>query len=211
MHIYAFGSVCRGEISPESDVDLLAIVNLHEKLVEFDVQLYSVYSYDRIHAIWIEGNPFAWHLHLESAMIYSQDKTDFLKQLGAPSHYRNGAQDCQKFFSLFQSALESLTSQATTQTFDLSTMFLSMRNFATCYSLASRKAPTFSRNSCMILGEYCAPIDPDTYRIFERARILSTRGVGDALSAPEIESARQKTDGLLAWMNHLLKKGELYE
>lgn len=64
MHIYAFGSICRGDVSPASDVDLLAIVDGYDE--RFSLDDYSIYSYDRIWEIWNEGNPFAWHLALES-------------------------------------------------------------------------------------------------------------------------------------------------
>lgn len=30
MHIYAFGSICRGEVDASSDIDMLAIVNGHD-------------------------------------------------------------------------------------------------------------------------------------------------------------------------------------
>lgn len=66
MHIYVFGSTCRGDILPSSDVDLLAIVDGYDS--RFDPNIYSIYSYQRIKEIWDEGNPFAWHLSLESRL-----------------------------------------------------------------------------------------------------------------------------------------------
>jgi hypothetical protein len=53
MHIYAFGSVCRGDISPGSDVDLLAVVEGHD--ARFSPDDYSIYSYERVREIWEEG------------------------------------------------------------------------------------------------------------------------------------------------------------
>ena len=69
MHIYAFGSLCRGEIDIDSDVDLLAIVGGPDR--RFNSDTYSVYSYKRIAELWAEGNPFAWHLTYESRMVYA--------------------------------------------------------------------------------------------------------------------------------------------
>ena len=57
MHIYAFGSVCRGDVLPSSDIDLLAITEGHDS--RFDPNNYSIYSYNRIKELWQEGNPFA--------------------------------------------------------------------------------------------------------------------------------------------------------
>ena len=79
MHIYAFGSVCRGDVSPDSDVDLLAIVQGYDP--RFSPDDYSIYSYERIRGIWAEGNPFAWHLSIESKLLYSPDGSDFLEAL----------------------------------------------------------------------------------------------------------------------------------
>ena len=62
MYIYAFGSLCRGQVDLESDVDLLAIVDGHDD--RFDPSKFSIYSYNRVREIWQEGNPFAWHLSL---------------------------------------------------------------------------------------------------------------------------------------------------
>ena len=96
MHIYAFGSICRGDISLGSDVDLLAIVDSYSP--DIDPDTFSIYSYKRIQEIWREGNPFAWHLFLESMLIFASDKFDYLTQLGSPSKYKNCVRDCEKFF-----------------------------------------------------------------------------------------------------------------
>jgi len=42
MHIYAFGSLCRGEIGLDSDIDLLAIVDQFDE--RLDQKLFSIYS-----------------------------------------------------------------------------------------------------------------------------------------------------------------------
>ena len=46
VHIYAFGSVCRGDLSIGSDVDLLALVSGLD--ARFDPDMFSIYSYKRI-------------------------------------------------------------------------------------------------------------------------------------------------------------------
>jgi Nucleotidyltransferase domain len=202
MHIYAFGSVCRGDVSPGSDIDLLAVVQGHDP--RFSPDDYSIYSYERIREIWEEGNPFAWHLAIESKLLYSPDGFDFLKSLGKPKAYRNCLQDCEKFFSLFMEARISFESQATTKVFDLSMVFLAIRNFATCFSLGTLDKPDFSRSSALRLGEHSLSIPRGAYKVLERSRILCTRAIGDSITEWEARTALGQFSRVEEWMKGLL-------
>ncbi len=106
MHIYAFGSICRGDMSVDSDVDLLALVEGHDPRLA--PEKFSIYSYKRISELWASGNAFAWHLALESKLIYSEDGGDFFKGLGMPSEYVGAAQDCRRFREILESAILSV-------------------------------------------------------------------------------------------------------
>ncbi|HHE9539890.1 TPA: nucleotidyltransferase domain-containing protein [Haemophilus influenzae] len=64
MHIYVFGSLCRGELDNKSDIDILIISD--EKFGS-EYNKYSVYSYEKIRELWLDGNPFAWHLYLDQS------------------------------------------------------------------------------------------------------------------------------------------------
>jgi hypothetical protein len=205
MYIYAFGSVCRGEVTPGSDVDLLAIID--DPMQQFDASVYSVYTSNRIKEIWKEGNPFAWHLHLESKVIFSKNGDDFLSLLGSPNSYIKCKEDCEKFFALFINAQKSLN-EGGSDIFDLSTIFLSVRNFATCYSLGMLKKPDFSRGSALNLENFALPVSKETYQILERARILCTRGYGVILEDREIKLAGSEIGRIPTWMHTLMKKVE---
>jgi hypothetical protein len=211
VHIYAFGSVCRGEVDVSSDIDMLAIVNGYDP--RFNPSDYSVYSYERIHELWEQGNPFAWHLFLESKLVYSQDDIDYLKSIGEPSTYKYGVIDCEKFHEILLSAKESIDRSALTEIFDLSSVFLAVRNFATCYSLHSDISPDFSRNSARNLGIHSVPIDKSTYNLFERARVLCTRGLGEILSPAEIDKAKMTLSEIDSWMIEILRtiESDIYE
>jgi len=204
MHIYAFGSVCRGDVSFGSDVDLLAIVHGHDS--RFNTEDYSIYSYERVKEIWSEGNPFAWHLSLEAKLLYASDRLDFLESLGRPMHYRECRQDCERFFALFQEARESLKLHTRSMVFDLSMVFLAIRNFATCFSLGKLPGPDFSRNSALHLGAYNLSISTETYDVLERARLLSTRAVGPPVTDYEAASAFAQLPRIEEWMINLLKE-----
>lgn len=202
MHIYAFGSVCRGEIDPFSDIDLLAIVNGEDD--RFSPKDYSIYTYSRINEIWKQGNSFAWHLFWESKLIYSSDNSDYLRDIGEPSVYNSSLSDCKKFHEIFLCAKKSIEESKLTEIFDLSSIFLAIRNFATCYSLHNNAKLNFSRNSARNMGNQSIPIDDSIYNLFERARLLCTRGVGELLNNTEIEKAKQELSKIENWMNEIL-------
>ncbi|MEH2399664.1 nucleotidyltransferase domain-containing protein [Nostoc sp.] len=209
MHIYAFGSICRGDISLGSDVDLLAIVEGYDSRIDPDT--FSIYSYKRIQELWNEGNPFAWHLSLESRLLFSSDKLDYLKALGSPEPYKNCVQDCEKFFALFREAYDSLIANSTSKVFDLSTVFLSIRNIATCFSLGTKERSDFSRNSALCLGCNSIPIALDSYQILERSRLLCTRGHGKNITDDEIDTAIRRLHEVHEWMNNLVEKAKEHE
>ncbi|QXO64175.1 nucleotidyltransferase domain-containing protein [Morganella morganii] len=210
MHIYAFGSICRGEIDSFSDIDMLAIVSSRDE--RFNPRDYSIYSYERISELWKEGNPFAWHLFLESKIIYSPDNIDYLRSLGKPSNYNSVLADCEKFLEIFISARRSIETSDLTEIFDLSSVFLSIRNFATCFSLGCDVRPDFSRNSARNLGIHSIPICDLTYQLLERARVLCTRGTGEILNADDIKKVKTQLGLIESWMRGIIKlTGGKYE
>lgn len=201
MHIYAYGSICRGEITPESDIDLLVVDPLPG--IDFDPQSYSSYSRERVSTLWQEGNPFAWHLHLEARELYSSDGENYIETLGVPSAYRNAGRDCRGFLELFEQARTSLVEDSRSRVFDLSSIFLSMRNIATCYLLGVRGTPDFSRSSALHLGRESVPIPRSSYQILERARILCTRGYGSVITAAEVDIVVAQLGPLEAWIRFI--------
>lgn len=204
MHIYAFGSICRGDITLGSDVDLLAISD--ENSTQIDADMYSIYTYERINELWAEGNPFAWHLHLESKLIFSSNNEDYLNSLGAPNRYIKSLSDCQKFYNLFIEAKNSLI-EGGSIVFDLSTIFLSIRNISTCFLLGQEKY-NFRRSSALGLGILSLSLPDKIYSIFERSRILCTRGYGDMISDEDLHNAVNNLDLIDAWMKTLLERCE---
>ena len=204
MHIYAFGSICRGEISFGSDVDLLAVVPKYDS--RFDPDMYSIYSYRRLQVLWDKGNPFAWHLSLESKLLFASDGNDSIRNMGMPAPYQHCGDDCGKFRALFGECLRSLIAQSGSAVFDLGTVFLSIRNFATCFSLGMTEKPDFSRNSALRLGKFSLSMPSDSYSVLERARILCTRGEGVILTKNEILATVENLNRVQNWMDELLRE-----
>jgi hypothetical protein len=209
MHVYGFGSVCRGEVDPDSDVDLLMIEGSHQSRVDPDV--YSIYSYDRIEELWRQGNPFAWHLSLESRLLFASDRQDYLHTLGKPAPYTHCIRDCEGFLELFCAARASIADGVASRVFDLSTIFLSIRNIATCFSLGVTKRPDFSRSSALRLGPDSVPISRESYQVLERARLLCTRGRGVNITVEECHDTMCELDEVLNWVRKVVEKAKEHE
>lgn len=204
MHIYAFGSICRGEIDRNSDIDMITLVEGFDD--RFDPSIFSVYSYKRIKEIWGAGNPFAWHLATESRLLFSSDQSNFFEELGEPNEYLSMQTDCEKFAGIFHDATRAIEAGTESVIFELSTVFLAIRNFATCFSLGTSAQNDFSRFSAKRMEGSPVPISSSSFSILERARILSTRGKGNALLPSEIDSVLTELSSISNWMSDLLEK-----
>ena len=161
--------------------------------------------------LWAEGNPFAWHLFLESQLVFASDQRDFLKGLGSPKEDVNCVRDCEKFHSVFEEAHDSILSQAKSRVFELSTIFLSIRNIATCFSLGTGAKPDFSRHSAQHLGTKSIRLRSNAYSVLERARILSTRGKGQAITDEEVDLVLDALQNVKEWMERLVIEAHAYE
>ena len=199
MHIYIFGSICRGEYTHNSDIDLLACIEENTSH-EFDISKFSIYQYTRLKELWEEGNPFAWHLYLESKLVYSSDGNDHLRDLGQPNLYLGFKEDFKKFKELYnESAKEFLEKKNIT--FNLSCMFLAVRNIATCYSLKIGN-PVFSRYSPYAI-KLPIKLNKNVFSILERARILATRGVGEKITSFEVKQVTDQLDLIKSWLREI--------
>lgn len=170
----------------------------------FDPSVYSVYSYKRISELWFEGNPFAWHLFSESIMIYSSDKIDFIKSLGNPKEYKKSIKDCNKFLKLYIKAYKAIDSGTSNSVFELSNIFLAIRNFATCFLLGEYGINNFSRRSALQMGNRSLPISMEAFGILERSRILCIRGTGKIIQNKEIRLVIKEMKSVGKWMQRLL-------
>lgn len=209
MYIYLFGSLCRGEIDEFSDVDLLAITGSNEIYEnQLDTQKFSIYKEKRLKELWTEGNPFAWHLFQESKLIYSDNKENIMESWGKPNPYINVESDLKKFSTLFYDSIKSLKDSEYSDIFDLSMLFLSIRNFASCYSLGALNEFNFSRKSALKLKPDKLKISDESFSILERARILSTRGSGKLITDLEKKIVTKEIDTISDWFQLILTKYE---
>lgn len=205
MEIYAFGSIVRGEIDEFSDIDLLILKDLGEKIPEIDKERFSIYTFQRMGQLWEEGNPFSWHLFSESKCLFSEKSIPFLKSLGKPKPYSNLSNDLDKFHKLFLDSKLSIESNNNSVDFDLSMIFLAIRNFASCFSLGFLRTEEFSRDTALKIGQYSIQIDLTTYNRLKASRILATRGIGERITEKELKEITIEFSTIEKWFNVLLK------
>lgn len=206
MEIYAFGSITRGEIDSFSDVDLLILKDINEEILNINKDEFSIYTYKRLLELWDEGNPFAWHLFLESKCVFSSDKIPFIQTLPKPNKYMNCRNDLEKFYQLYIDSRESIITNNYSIDFDLSMIFLAIRNFASCFALGYMNKYIFSRDSAIKIEEYSLNIDNEVYESLKKARLLATRGIGKVTSEITLNKIMQELPQIENWFNNLLKK-----
>ena len=200
-NVYIFGSVVRGEIDQYSDIDLLLITD--ELTQNIDLNKYSIYSSNRIKELYVEGNPFAWHLYYESKLVYTSEQ-DFLLSLGKPSDYANCISDLLKFKTLFDDSKASIKENNFSLIFDLAMIFLAIRNFATCYTLGFYEIPIFSRLTFEKLTDYPLKLDNEIKEILMMSRISSTRGIEYILEDKSLTLLESNLYKIENWFNEIL-------
>lgn len=200
-HVYIFGSLVRGEIDQYSDIDLLLITD--ETFKDIDSNKFSIYTPERIKELYLEGNPFAWHLYYESKLVFSSDQ-DFLLNLGKPAIYSNCKSDLLKFQKLFEDCIASINEDEFSLVFDLAMIFLAIRNFATCYTLGNYEKPIFSRTAFEKLHDYPLILDEEIKELLMMSRISSTRGIEYSIKNKSLSLLKLNLRKIQNWFNDIL-------
>ncbi|MCO5095664.1 MAG: nucleotidyltransferase domain-containing protein [Xanthomonadaceae bacterium] len=171
--IYVFGSICRGESTPTSDVDVL-VVPLEVDSSQFP-QNWSVYSPELLSEYFKAGRLFAWHLHLEAKCVFSLRSEPFLASLGPPAPYSTIVEDTDDLEVLLNEALNELAAGTQNVIYELGIAYTAIRDLAMSASWSLLARPCFSADA-----PYRLPVDPplprDIYHQAMVARHASTRG-----------------------------------
>lgn len=172
--IYIFGSTCRGEVTPTSDVDIL-VVPFSKDRSQYPCE-WSVYSPEVLEEYYRKGRLFAWHLHLEAKCVHSFGDQPFLSSLGSPAAYSTIADDIDDLEVLLKESLHELTAGTSNVVFELGIAHTAIRDIAMCASWALLEQPCFSAEAPYRLPVEC-PLEHSIYRQIMLARHSSTRGV----------------------------------
>lgn len=172
--IYVFGSVCRGDSTPTSDVDVL--------VVPFDVassqfpQNWSVYSPELLSEYFKVGRLFAWHLYLEAKCVFSPRSEYFLTSLGSPAPYSTASDDIDDLEVLLNEALNELAAGTENVIYELGITYTAIRDLAMSASWSLLGSPCFGADAPYRLP-VAPPLPRETYHQAMMARHASTRGV----------------------------------
>lgn len=171
--IYVFGSICRGESTPTSDVDVL-VVPFEVERSRFP-QHWSVYSSELLSEYFKAGRLFAWHLHLEAKCIFSPRSESFLASLGPPAPYSTIMDDLDDLEALLKEARDELAAGTENVIYELGIAYTAIRDLAMSASWSLLANPCFA-----VDAPYRLPLDPpiqrDIYHQTMVARHASTRG-----------------------------------
>lgn len=171
--IYVFGSICRGESTPTSDVDVL-VVPFEADSSQFPKH-WSVYSPTLLSEYHHAGRLFAWHLHLEAKCVFSLRGEPFLASLGPPAPYSSVVDDIDDLEALLNEAINELAGGTQNVIYELGIAYTAIRDLAMSASWSLLASPCFS-----VDAPYRLPLDPplprDIYHQAMVARHASTRG-----------------------------------
>nr|WP_299245450.1 nucleotidyltransferase domain-containing protein [uncultured Halomonas sp.] len=197
--IYVFGSICRGETTPTSDVDIL-VVPFAKNWAQYPHD-WSVYSPEVIEEYFKKGRLFAWHLHLEAKCVHCYGDQPFLASVGPPAPYSTIADDINDLEALLKESLKELTAGTSNVVYELGIAHTAIRDIAMCASWAMLAQPCFSADSPYRLPIEC-PLEYSIYRQIMLARHSSTRGVKFDFDPSYAVRAVTETP-LAKWVNSL--------
>jgi predicted nucleotidyltransferase len=171
--IYVFGSICRGEVSPTSDVDVL-VLPFTDNRTNFPPS-WSIYAPELLREYYSLGRLFAWHLHLEAKCIFSPFGLPFLSTLGVPVPYSTMRKDIDDLEELLQEAIHELKTGTKSVVYELGIVYTAIRDIAMSASWALLGTPCFSSDAPYRLPKPC-PLEFVTYNQAKISRHSSTRG-----------------------------------
>lgn len=172
--IYVFGSTCRGEVTPTSDVDVL-VVPFSRNRSQYPHE-WSVYTPEVIKEYFNKGRLFAWHLYLEAKCVHCYGDQPFLSSLGPPAPYSTITDDIDDLEVLLKESLNELTNGTSNVVYELGIAHTAIRDIAMCASWAMLEQPCFSADAPYRLPVEC-PLEYSIYSLIMLARHSSTRGI----------------------------------
>ena len=148
--IYIFGSTVRGESAIDSDIDVLAIPSDGETASSYP-PTWSVYSRDTLADYFAQGRLFAWHLYLESRVVFSASDRPWLQSIGAPAEYTTAKTDIETLGGLLRRSVSEIKKGTPSLVYEMGLIYTAVRDIAMSASWKLMGKPCFSRRAPYLL------------------------------------------------------------
>lgn len=195
---YVFGSVCRGEPDPGSDVDVLVISNEPSAARELPAA-WSLYSPRRLRQLFARGTLFAWHLYLESVPVWPRGAPGFLKRIGPPAAYVGARREIADLQKILRSAVAELERGTLSPVYELGLIALACRDTAMAASPTLAGHFDFSRHAPLALLSARFPLTRRQFDYLLSCRRATTRGGEFSRNARIEQQVKARSTALCQW------------
>lgn len=202
---YIFGSLRAGEIDPDSDVDVLAIVEGSEERSNLPVT-WSVYTKEAIRSHFARGTLFAWHLYSDALLIWPKQRSGFIEELGPPAEYAHGKTEIAGLISVLHEAIAALYGGANSPVFEHGLVAMCCRDIAMAASIHVNGHFEFSRFAPFRLDLVTFPLKLERYTLALQCRRATVRGINPPILGQGNSLSHAELDGILAWADQVLDK-----
>ena len=175
MEFYVYGSITRGELDQNSDVDILCLIDESEDVNGRVPLNFSIYSKGRIKQHYEHGTLFAWHLYRDSRLIFPIEG-GFLKKIGSPKEYSSSYEDLGLLNELLRKAIANIQDSQINLIYELGLVYVSVRNIATIASWFLPEGLCCSRYVPYYIKEIGFPLKKEDYEVLIACRHATTRG-----------------------------------
>lgn len=200
---YVFGSVCRGEPDPGSDVDVLVISDQPGAARELPTA-WSIYSTKRLRQLFARGTLFAWHLYLEAVPIWPRGEPGFLKRIGPPAAYAGAKREISDLQKILRSAVTEIEHGTPSPVYEFGLIALACRDTAMAASPVLAGHFDFSRHAPLALSAARFPLTQRQFDYLLACRRATTRGGEFSRNIRMEEQVKARSAALCQWSIRIL-------
>jgi hypothetical protein len=186
-----------------SDADILAIVdNADSKgMLPSD---WSTYTRSQIENLFQRGTLFAWHLYLESKLVFPPDKKGTIDTIGPPSTYNCALEEIRELTAVATDAVREIRNGTNSPVYEHGLLFVTARDIAMAASKKIMGRFDFSRYAPLHLKKAVVPFSRKEYEFIMACRRATNRGTHVSLDPSMQLQLRDKLDPFLEWCNLII-------
>lgn len=188
--IYLYGSMARGDISEDSDCDLLVAISdcseetfnsIKDSIKTWHPELnceIAIYQMSALKSMQAKGSLFLWHIKTEGRVVFSRGN-QFSKLLSELAEYSSASEAIAEYRDIFHDIMEDSSDEIEVIQYNLSVMATLIRNICIiyCYLIGDKQ---FGRTSpiktCAKHFKNRFPINLEDYEHLYLYRVSINRG-----------------------------------